>query len=157
MRVAEMNAIDAQYNQHVLRDELVRAQALLNQRKIISPFDGVVVERLMSPGEYRSEQSQVLTIAKVDPLNVEVFAPIAFYGQTAVGWSAEIMPEAPVGGLYRATVTVVDHVVDAASGTFGVRLELPNPGNKLPAGLRCKALFAPAGPTKTAGQPPPSP
>jgi hypothetical protein len=23
------------------------------------------------------------------------------------------------------------------SGTFGVRLELPNPGNKIPAGIRC--------------------
>jgi multidrug efflux pump subunit AcrA (membrane-fusion protein) len=40
-----------------------------------------------------------------------------------------------------AKVTVVDRVVDAASGTFGVRLELPNPGYKLPAGLKCKTRF----------------
>jgi hypothetical protein len=38
-------------------------------------------------------------------------------------------------------VTVVDQVLDAASGTFGVRLALPNPERQLPAGIRCKVLF----------------
>jgi hypothetical protein len=38
-------------------------------------------------------------------------------------------------------VTVVDRVFDAASSTFGVRLELPNPDYSLPAGLRCRIRF----------------
>ena len=38
-----------------------------------------------------------------------------------------LRPEPPIGGTYAATVTAVDHVLDAASGTFGVRLALPNP------------------------------
>ena len=33
---------------------------------------------------------------------------------------------------------VVDKVVDAASGTFGIRLEVPNPGNRIPSGLKCR-------------------
>ena len=37
-----------------------------------------------------------------------------------------------------ARVTRVDKVLDAASNTFRVRLALPNPGHKLPAGSRCK-------------------
>jgi hypothetical protein len=36
---------------------------------------------------------------------------------------------------------VIDRVFDAASGTLGVRLELPNRQQKLPAGVRCKARF----------------
>jgi hypothetical protein len=32
---------------------------------------------------------------------------------------------------------VIDPVIDAASNTFGVRLILPNPGNRIPAGVRC--------------------
>ena len=47
--------------------------------------------------------------------------------------------EAVRSGRYTATVKVIDRVMDAASGTFGVRMELPNPGLKLPAGIRCKA------------------
>ena len=42
---------------------------------------------------------------------------------------------------HTAKVTVVDRVVDAASGTFGVRLELPNHALKLPAGLKCTVGF----------------
>jgi hypothetical protein len=38
-------------------------------------------------------------------------------------------------------VKLIDRVFDAASGTFGLRLELPNPGNRLPAGLRCRIQF----------------
>jgi membrane fusion protein, multidrug efflux system len=38
-------------------------------------------------------------------------------------------------------VKVVDHVIDAASGTFGIRLELKNPDYSLPAGLKCKVRF----------------
>jgi membrane fusion protein (multidrug efflux system) len=35
----------------------------------------------------------------------------------------------------------VDRVMDAASGTFGVRLQLPNPALALPGGIRCKVRF----------------
>ena len=44
-----------------------------------------------------------------------------------------------------ATVSLVDKVLDAASGTFRVRMLLPNPDGRIPAGLRCKVEFnAPA-------------
>jgi hypothetical protein len=36
--------------------------------------------------------------------------------------------------------------VDAASGTFGVRLNLPNPEYRIPAGLKCRARILPAPP-----------
>ena len=32
---------------------------------------------------------------------------------------AEVMPEPPLAGAYRAKLKVVDRVLDAASGTFG--------------------------------------
>jgi multidrug efflux pump subunit AcrA (membrane-fusion protein) len=44
-------------------------------------------------------------------------------------------------GTYSARITVIDRVIDAASGTFRIRLELPNPKNEIPAGLRCKVKF----------------
>ena len=40
-----------------------------------------------------------------------------------------------------AKVIVVDKVIDAASNSFRVRLELPNPNQSLPPGLRCKVEF----------------
>jgi hypothetical protein len=75
------------------------------------------------------------------------------FGKLALGESVEVLPEAPVGGRYTATVKVIDRVHDAASGTFGVRLEMANPGLKLPAGIKCKASFAGIG--GRVGAPPP--
>jgi len=52
-----------------------------------------------------------------------------------------VRPQQPIGGAHAARVTVVDRVLDAASGTFGVRLALANPEGRIPAGIRCKVRF----------------
>lgn len=62
-------------------------------------------------------------------------------GQVGVDLIAEVTLLEPIGGSYQASEKVVDRVLDAASGTFGVRLVLPNPDYRLPAGIRCEARF----------------
>lgn len=139
--VAEQQLRDAEMNQVFARLEVRQAEEVLKQRTLRSPIDGVVVERLLVPGEYRNEQSPILTLAQIDPLRVEVFVPTANFGRIHTGSKATVRPEDPIGGAYTATTTVVDQVHDAASSTFGVRLVLPNPELRLPAGIRCKILF----------------
>ena len=141
-KVAEQQLKEAQLNSEIARLEVVHAEEVVKQRALRSPIDGVVVERLLVPGEYRNDQSPVLTLAQIDPLRVEVFVPTAYFGQIRIDSKAEVRPEQPVGGVHTATVTVVDRVLDAASGTFGVRLALPNPRLTLPGGIRCKVTFA---------------
>lgn len=141
-KVAEQQLKEAQLNRELARLEVVHAEEILNQRTLRSPINGVVVERLLVPGEYRNDQSPILTLAQIDPLRVEVFVPTAHFGQIHIGSKAEVRPEQPIGGVHIATVTVVDYVLDAASGTFGVRLALPNPSLVLPAGIRCKVTFS---------------
>ena len=141
-QVAEQQLKEAQLNRELALLEVIHAEEVLNQRTLRSPIDGVVVERLLVPGEYRNDQSPVLTLAQIDPLRVEVFVPTAQFGKIRVGSKAEVRPEKPISGIHVATVTVVDHVLDAASGTFGVRLTLPNAQLVLPAGIRCKVTFA---------------
>jgi RND family efflux transporter MFP subunit len=141
-RAAREERQAAAEDQRVARLEYTQSQRMMAEKTVRSPVSGVVVERAMSPGEYRGpDASHILTIAQVDPLHVEVFAPIAQLDAVKLGDRITIVPEQPVGGKYLATVKVVDRVFDAASGTFGMRLELPNPGNRLPAGLRCRIEF----------------
>ena len=109
----------------------------MRQRSIVSPVDGVVTERARGEGEFANDQAHILTIAEMDPLRIETYLPIGYHGRIRVGDAVEILPEAPVGGTYRAKVIVVDQVLNAASRTIGVLLELPNPGQRLPAGLHC--------------------
>jgi RND family efflux transporter MFP subunit len=140
-RVAILTLKEAELNLDIAKSELRRAEGLLRQRVILSPLDGVVTERVLGPGEYRTEQAHIFVLARMNPLYVEVFVPLQLFGQVRPGMLAEVEPEAPVGGRYRATVTVVDTLFDASSGTFGVRLSLPNPDLSLPGGLRCKVSF----------------
>lgn len=120
--------------------ELLERETQVEIRKIRSPVNGVVVERIKGPGEYVQE-TEIMEIAQIDPLYVEVIVPVRYFGSIKPGMKVEVRPEDPVGGVYEARVKVVDQVIDAASGTFGVRLEIPNPGLKIPAGLRCNATF----------------
>ena len=120
--------------------ELDEARERLALRTIVSTITGVVVERNGAPGEYVGEEP-FLTIAQLDPLNVELIIPVSYFGQIKLGDTAQVLLEAPVGSNHQAKVVIVDQVIDAASGTFGVRLELPNPKLKLPAGLKCQVSF----------------
>ncbi len=139
--IAELAVGTAQMDLREAEIELQRAQSRLDRHTIRSPVTGVVSELLMSPGEYAYEQSPIMRIAEIDPLHVDVFLPVANYLDVFEGMVADVTPQAPVNGQYQARVTVVDRVFDPASGTFGVRLELPNPDFELPAGLRCEIRF----------------
>ena len=140
--LSEIALVEAGDNKRLAELDRKRAEADLAVRTIRSPINGVVMERLLSPME-QTKQTPIVKLAQLDPLRVEVFAPIPLLGKVALGMVAEVLPEAPVGRVRAARVTVVDRVVDAASGTFGVRLELPNPGYRLPGGLKCKVRFPP--------------
>lgn len=146
----------AQSQQSIYAREETVAQAQLNLRTLRSPIKGVVIERYSNLGE-RVEDKPVVRIAAIDPLRVSLMVPIAQYGQVAVGNALLIRPDMPGAEPVKATVTYVDKVVDAASNSFRIRLSLPNPGNRLPGGLRCKAdLTAQAAPPAKASAAPAS-
>jgi RND family efflux transporter MFP subunit len=120
--------------------ELKQQQEVLNMRTIVSPMDGVVVERFLSPGD-RVAQEKILKLAQIDPLSVEVVVPVNLFGKIKLGMEGQVRLTPLLNGTYTARVVVVDRVVDAASGTFGVRLQLANPGYRIPAGIRCGVRF----------------
>jgi RND family efflux transporter MFP subunit len=142
-RLATEQLRAARENKRLAELDVVRSREVLAQRSIKSPVNGVVVDVMLRPGELMSsnQKNPIMKIVEVDPLNVELVLPVSQFGRVKVGQVAEVLPEEPVGGKHRARVEIVDPVVDAASGTFGVRLRLPNPGNRVPAGVKCRAHF----------------
>jgi len=139
--VAHYQFMNAKEEKHIAQLEHQRAEKILKQRSIVSPLTGVVVKRLKAPGEY-VEETPLLKVAQIDPLNVEIIAPISMYGKITRGMQVYVLPEQPLGGKFLAKVVIIDSVVDAASATFGVRLELPNPEHKILPGLRCSIEFS---------------
>lgn len=141
-RTAAAELVEAKDARALARIEVQRLSAVVNKRVITSPIDGIVTERLQHPGEMAQAgdaAGAILKLAQVNPLKVEIVMPVAKYGKIKPGDVIVIKPEPPFKGSYKATVRVVDRVVDPASGTFGVRLELPNPDGSVPSGVRCSA------------------
>lgn len=142
MKLAEAELRLAHENKQLAKLEWQQQSSLLNLRTLRSPFDGVVVDQLLYPGEVVEPSGQkkaILRLAQLNPLRVHVILPMAAFGKIKSGMQADIKPEIPIGGRYVGKVKTVDRLVDAASGTFAVFLEVENPKLDVPAGVKCRA------------------
>jgi RND family efflux transporter MFP subunit len=143
-RVAESDLVVARDNRELAALEQQRLAELLEQRRIRSPVSGVVTDRLQQPGELAQSGDTarpILKLAVTHPLRVEVVLPVARLGSVRIGEVASVEPEVPLKGRWNATVRQIDRVVDAASGTFRVQLELPNPDGAIFGGIKCTVAF----------------
>lgn len=143
-RLAQAELQDARDNRKLAELELTRQLEIIRLKTIRSPLDGIVVERLLHPGEFAEAgvgRKPILKLAEIDVLHVEVLLPVELYGKVQPGMEVAVLPEIPAGARYTARVRVIDRMVDAGSGTFGVRMELANPQRRMPAGIRCRAAF----------------
>lgn len=140
--IAQLQAQQEKDNKHIAELEAARARQALNQRTISTPISGVVMERYKSAGEY-VEAEPVFQIARLDPLHVELIVPIEHLGRIDRGMTAQVALDlaAEEGNSHIAVVKSVDRVADAASGTFGVLLSMPNSGLRIPSGVRCSVDF----------------
>jgi RND family efflux transporter MFP subunit len=131
----------ARFEQARLKLENKRAEAVLSQRQIKSPINGVVQKLDRGPGEYVFQEASIMTVVQLDPLFIETFVPVSRYGQIEIGMMAEVEISEPEQQTLAAEVIVVDRVFDTTSGTIGVRLQVANPDSLIPAGQRCRVRF----------------
>lgn len=143
LRLAEQKLVQSRSQREVLATDLEVVRAQVNQRVVRAPFAGTIVERYRQPGE-RVEDRPLLRLVSLDPLRVDLLVPATRFGQYAVGDRLALQPELAGVKPVAAQVTHVDRVIDAASNTFRVRLSLPNPQQRLPAGARCSLVESPA-------------
>ena len=141
-KVANLQVKQERENQILAKLEADRAQAALSRRQVVSPIEGAITERYKSIGEYVSDEP-VFQIAQLDPLRIEVAVALDHHDQIETGMSAAVtldMDNFDSSELL-AVVKRIDPVADAASGTYGVWLEMPNPDLTIPSGVRCQIDF----------------
>lgn len=144
LQLARSELVVAQESREQAGYEFQQQSSLLRLRFIKSPFDGIVVDQLMYPGEIvesSGAKKVILKLAQLDPLKIRVVLPVPVFGRPKLGMSVDVVPELPVGGKYKAVVKSIDKMVDAASGSFAVFLEMPNKKLDVPSGVKCKASF----------------
>jgi RND family efflux transporter MFP subunit len=149
LKVAEANYRAALDNVLVLRATLQdrRAAVDLAQKKledsvIRAPVGGAVSERLVQPGEFLRENTQVVTIVQISPLKLrtsiqERYAAAIHQGQS-VDFSVEAFPDRRFAG----RVAYVGPAVEQATRTFAIEALVDNPDRVLKPGFFAKGTVA---------------
>jgi membrane fusion protein, multidrug efflux system len=125
---------------------LSSAQADLEHSLITAPFDGTIGISLVKRGTFVSAGQTLLnTISSDNPISVdfvvnekEVYRFIKLQQQAKDMDSVFtlLMPDQSIYP-YPGKIDVIDRAVDPTTGTMKIRLDFPNPGNTLRAGMSC--------------------
>lgn len=111
------------------------AVAKQSQLTLTAPFDGQVVLVSVREGNAVEPTTNILQIADLSMLEVELHLPSQLFGRVRVGESKALRAGVPVNREIPATVRYVSPVIEPTGGTFLVRLEIDNRDGALPAGF----------------------
>ena len=149
LKVAEANYQAALDNVRALRATLLDRRAShalatkrLEDAVIKAPVAGSVSERLVQPGEFIRENTQVATIVQINPLKLrtsiqEKFAGSIHQGQ-AITFSVEAFPDKSFSG----KVAFVGPAIDQSTRTFAIEALVDNPDRVLKPGFFAKGNIA---------------
>jgi cobalt-zinc-cadmium efflux system membrane fusion protein len=105
----------------------------------------VVVERNASPGQSVGPSTNLFTVADLQNLWITVDVYEADLQRVRLGASAAVMPSAFANQQFQGRVTYAGGVVDTASHTFKVRVEVPNLNRLLRPGMFAQVRIQTAG------------
>lgn len=123
---------DARYELKTARASAREARSSFGNTRITAPFDGVVAQRSIRVGELASSGAAAFEVVDLTALRVVAALPERDLPRVAVGQPARLSsaydPDAAAHGVVRR----IAPVVDSASGTFRVTIEVEEGGNLRP-------------------------
>jgi cobalt-zinc-cadmium efflux system membrane fusion protein len=120
--------------------KLYREQKILSYVPITAPFDGRVIARNLTKGEVVevteklftvADLSEVWVLANIPEKDITFIRADAGTDKSGVDQIVEVLLTAYPGEVFHGKVTYVGDVLDVATRTMNLRLELPNPHRKL--------------------------
>lgn len=133
------DVVEAARNRVRMRQaELDLAAAELGRRSLRAPFDGLVAARNAYQGSSVMEGDALLRITATHPLRLELYLPEQYASAVREGgWVARVHLASPETTLVR-TLEPRPVVVDPASLSFPLVLEIGNRDGRLIAGTSCR-------------------
>ena len=130
--IAELSLRLAQFQHEQDKRKYAEVQIQVERMKLISPIVGKVEEILVQPGEAVEGLEDVVQVVKIDPLWIDVPAPLTKITEQRikVGQSADVEFAESSGVVRKGTIIHIAAVADAASDTLTVRVEVFNQDNQ---------------------------
>lgn len=127
-------------------------QVQLDKLVLSAPVPGTVLSRSVEPGEVIKPGAYLLTLVRLDNLNITVYAPEDRYGEISLGQSVVMTVDSFPGEQFEATVVrIADEAeytprnVQTAEGrrstVFAVELSVSDPDDKLKPGMPADVVF----------------
>lgn len=123
------------YELEALKAALRLAQLELGYTRIRAPFNGVVSARHVRRGDTVTPNQPVFTVTDLDPLIAYLHVPEKEFNKLAAGQSAVVIADALPGRRYPGQIARISPVVDPATGTFKVTVEVEDDTGKLKPGM----------------------
>lgn len=120
------------------RDAIARLEiekARLDTHEIRAPFQGTVIKIYPHLGETVSRGAPIVKIADVTRLRADLYVPLSRAASIRVGEATQLLAELPGQPLLNAKVVFIAPLIDAATQTIRVVVEIENPDKQLPAGF----------------------
>lgn len=108
------------------RGRLAAVEAQLAFEELRSPFDGVIIEQFVFPGDLAQPASSIFTIADLSVAVARVQVPEQDVRGIRVGAACRMIPQDQPDQSYAGKVGVVNQSVDPARRTVEVWCEIPN-------------------------------
>ena len=120
------------------RDAIARLkieQARLETFEIHAPFQGTVIKIYPHLGETVSRGAPVVKIADINRLRADLYVPLSLASSQTVGKTIELRADLPGQPLLNAKIVFVAPLIDAATQTIRIVVEIENSSKQLPAGF----------------------
>lgn len=114
--------------------QAAQIQASIDKALIVSPVDGIVVNRNLNPGQYPGS-STIFTVQQLNPVYAQLNASSEDVFRIERGAPVTISVAGVEGASYRGRVSAVLGQVEPGSTNFTVQTILPNPGFRLKSGM----------------------
>jgi len=108
--------------------------ASIDKALVVSPVDGIVVNRNLNPGQYPGS-STIFTIQQLNPVYAELNASSQDVFRIHRGALVSIGVAGVSGAVYRGRISAVLGQVEPGSTNFTVQAILSNPGFRLKSGM----------------------
>lgn len=119
-------------------------EARLETYRIRAPFDGVVTSLLAQPGAALQVGDPIARVIALSTLRADLHLPAARLEHVKVGEPIQLHAGAPINATVDATITSIEPIIDAATGTIRCAVEIPNPSDQWPAGFAVIPASQPA-------------
>ncbi|MBA3607970.1 MAG: efflux RND transporter periplasmic adaptor subunit, partial [Chthoniobacterales bacterium] len=132
---SEIKLADARQDLAKSTLSLRQAEIDLEHAKITSPIDGIVLERLVNPGESTHRDQIVLKLGSLNTVLVTPKLTEEKMHSVQVGLAAEATFPAFSGEIFPGKIVKIDPNIDPVTRTFTAYLEIKNPDLRLKPGL----------------------